>query len=83
MSTPAPNVDIDMTSTVGTEDDTFRILSRPSIHEMVVLHRDWKRKFTDEGKEFNTMWNISFMRSYGWDWTEFLIEKNKRGYPTF
>lgn len=60
---------------MNTEDDTFRILARPNIDKMSELHFDWKRKITDEGKPFNNMWNIEFMKYHGWTWTEFLRAK--------
>lgn len=63
-----------------TEDDTFRVLARPNIHEMVELHITWKRSITDEGKTFNSMWNISFMKYHGWGWIEYLIAKKAAGY---
>jgi len=64
-----------------TEDDTFRILARPDIHEMVRLHWAWVKSITDEGKKFNSSWNITFMKSHGWTWLEFLRTKKSAGYP--
>lgn len=74
--------EIIMSENVYTEDDTFRILARPNIHEMFELHIVWKRKFTDEGITFNSMWNIGFMKHYGWGWEEFLRAKKEAGYPS-
>ncbi len=64
-----------------TEDDTFRILARPNIDKMVELHWEWKMKITDEGKPFNSSWNIPFMKYHGWTWMEFLRAKKDAGYP--
>lgn len=69
-----------MSSNEYTEDDTFRVLARPNIHQMVELHFAWKRKITDGGKDFNSMWNIPFMKHYGWTWMEFLRAKKDAGY---
>ena len=50
------------------EDDTFRILSRPSIYEMVGLYKQFK---LGRGV-YDTRMNIVFVNKYGWDWVEFL-----------
>lgn len=63
-----------------TEEDTFRVLARPDVHVMFNLHREWKRKLAEDGTDFNSMWNISFMKYHGWTWVEFLRAKNDAGY---
>lgn len=82
----APNVDLAMTLIVeievSTEDDTFRVLARPNIEQMVELHFHWKKKITDKDKIFNSSLNISFMKYYGWTWLEFLRAKKDAGYST-
>jgi hypothetical protein len=63
-----------------TEDDTFRILARPSIHEMVELHRKWKIKHSRKDGSYNTVHNLSFVKHYGWTWFEYLRAKKEAGY---
>lgn len=68
-----------------TEDDTFRILSRPSIQEMVRLYndtRDDKNRKT-YNLEFVTMLNIKFINEHNWDWIEFLIAAQKANLSIF
>lgn len=66
-----------------TEDDTFRILARPNLDQMVELHAEfvygWRKKH--EGI-YPTILNISFMRQHGWTWPEFLRAKKAAGYGT-
>lgn len=51
-----------------TEDDTFRILSRPSIDEMIMIHNKWW--YTNPSKDKRQ--RIPFMEQYGWTWEEFV-----------
>lgn len=59
------------------EDDTFRILSRPDIHEMVKIYTEFKK---DHVGVYDTRWNIELVRKYKWDWIEFLVAKKAAGY---
>lgn len=61
-----------------TEDDTFRVLSRPNIHEMIYLHQQWRNTFANNS--FDSRWNINFLEKHGWDWVEFLKAKKAAGY---
>jgi hypothetical protein len=63
-----------------TEDDTFRVLARPKLEQMMELHAAWKRKIHEDGAEFNTTWNIAFMKHHGWTWVEYLTAKHHAGY---
>lgn len=69
---------------LGTEDDTFRILSRPSIHKMVVLHKEWVKKkstrYNGVYHQYNSMLNLEFAKYYGWGWVEYLKAKKESGY---
>jgi hypothetical protein len=64
-----------------TEDDTFRVLARPNIHEMARMYAAWKKSEQAMGT-FNTLKNIGFMKYYGWRWSDFLRERSAAGYPT-
>lgn len=61
-----------------TEDDTARVLSRPDIHEMEKLYRDFC--FSINYGKYNSLDNITFAKSYKWCWLEFLIARKKEGY---
>ena len=63
-----------------TEDDTFRILARPDIHKMVILHREWIQKERDRKGVYDSRKNITFCKHNGWQWIEFLREKKSAGY---
>lgn len=71
-----------MTSTVGTEDDTFRILSRPGIHEMVELYKEYKRGTYIPDEFYDTRKNIVFANRHGWDWVEFLVAAKQANLST-
>jgi hypothetical protein len=60
----------------GTEDDTFRILSRPGFDEMRNIHHAW---YYDGTINKNTSLRIPFMKKHGWTWLEFMLEANRRG----
>jgi hypothetical protein len=77
---PAPSADINSTSTAVTEDDTFRILARPDIHKMVILHTEWSQKQRALKDPFDTRKNIEFVKHHGWGWIEFLNAKKEKGY---
>ena len=62
-----------------TEDDTFRVLARPGIHEMYALYISWWRSLPDK----NTMLRVSFCKSYDWTWFEFFTEAKRAGYKNF
>jgi len=62
---------------MSTEDDTFRVLSRPGIHEMYRLYIEW---YAAQGHNYPTTMNIEFVRQYNWEWLEFLLAKNAAGY---
>lgn len=65
-----------------TEDDTFRVLARPDIHKMVVLHQDWQNgeKHKSANGSYSSLKNIEFAKYYGWTWIEFLKAKKIAGY---
>jgi len=65
-----------------TEDDTFRILSRPSIHQMVSLHVEWKKKHQRRDGTYNSTHNLRFAKHYGWGWIEYLRAKKEAGYTS-
>ena len=70
-----------MPPTLNTEDDLFRILKRPDIHAMVVLHRDWVRDHRDAGGGiYDQRKNLELVKLYGWDWIEFLKARHEAGY---
>jgi len=59
-----------------TEDDTFRILSRPTYDEMSSLRSDWidscaasTNKIRDHDK---------FLEEHGWTWPEFITQLRLR-----
>lgn len=52
-----------------TEDDTFRRLARPNFFEMNTIFRDWSIT------HHNKIDRISFMKSYGWTWLEYLTTR--------
>lgn len=79
-SIPVPDVDTNMTSTVGTEDDTFRILARPDIDKMVILHQECILEHRDASGTYDQQKNIVFSKYYGWTWIEFLKAKKEAGY---
>jgi hypothetical protein len=59
-----------------TEDDTFRILARPDIHEMVRLHAEYTKQWhANNSGTYPTTENIRFAKHYGWNWVEFLDVK--------
>lgn len=68
ISIPAPNVDSAMTSTVATEEDTFKALSRASIPEMLRYYEDWIVNGAAKFKDLEEMCS-----KYGWTWDEFSI----------
>lgn len=63
--------------TIGTEDDTFKVLSRPGFDEMYIIHKEW----------WGARWRwqrdqslrIPFMKKHGWTWLEFMLEAKRRG----
>jgi hypothetical protein len=57
-----------------TEDDTFRILSRPSFDEMFRIHQAWWYTLDSKDKSLR----IPFMKSYGWTWLGFMQEAARR-----
>jgi hypothetical protein len=61
-----------------TEDDTFRVLSRPCFEEMRELYRDWWLN-----NKTNTSLRISFMKQHKWTWLEFVLVAKKRGEEVF
>lgn len=68
ISIPAPNVDLAMTLTAETEEDTFRILSRASVPEMLRHYEDW----IIDGN--GTMEGLDEMCArYGWTWPDFSV----------
>ena len=58
-----------------TEDDTFRILSRPSFDEMEKIHDDWWYSIPSRDQRQR----IPFMLKHKWTWLEFVLEAKKRG----
>ena len=68
---PGAGTDVPLTD----EERCFRILARPSLSEMHEKHVTWIRSFTDQGKTYNSMLNIPFMKKHGWTWVEFLYAK--------
>jgi hypothetical protein len=63
-----------------TEDDTFRVLARPDIHKMVILHREWVQLHRGEDGTYDQQKNIKFARHYGWTWIEYLRARKEEGY---
>lgn len=64
----------------NSEDDLFRVLARPDIEKMVILHADWIHSHRDCTGTYNQTKNIEFARYYGWTWIEFLKAKKEAGY---
>lgn len=64
------------------EDDVFRILSKPDIHRMVVLHRKWVSDNQGAEGKYDQRKNIDFAVRYGWDWIEYLIARKIAGYAS-
>jgi len=58
-----------------TEDDTFRVLSRPGFDEMMHIHNQWRRLLSDR----STIQRIPFMKQYKWSWSEFVLEAARLG----
>jgi hypothetical protein len=58
----------------GTEDDTFRVLSRPGFDEMLRIHNEWRQRQPTK----NTELRIPFMKHHNWTWLEFVLEAKKR-----
>lgn len=65
-------------ATGATEDDTFRILSRPGVEQMKLLYVAWRTEHLDSGGNYDTRLNLEFARQNGWNWVEYLTEKNRR-----
>jgi hypothetical protein len=57
-----------------TEEDTFRVLARPSLEEMRDIHAAWWSNLPNKDSSLR----ISFMKSYGWTWLEFMRERHSR-----
>ena len=70
-------------ATQGTsEDDTFRILARPSFDKIREMHCDYKRSWrAAHGSNYPSTLNVSFMKHHGWTWLEFIKEQHYRGLP--
>lgn len=51
-----------------TEDDTFLILSRPSIPEMLQHYNDW---IENKNGQFEGLQEMC--KRHGWDWAEFSV----------
>lgn len=66
----------------STEDDTFRILARPNIDKMVVLHREWVAEHRKSNGTYDQQQNIQFAKYYGWTWITFLKAKKEAGYSS-
>jgi hypothetical protein len=60
-----------------TEDDTFRVLARPGFDEMFRIHAAWWRNENSNNRSLR----ITFMKSHGWTWLEFVLELKKRKGP--
>jgi hypothetical protein len=58
-----------------TEDDTFRILARPSVHEMVRLDGQRTRM-----KPYCAISNIVWAKEHGWQWGEYQRARKAAGY---
>lgn len=58
-----------------TEDDTFRVLARPSPQEMKELQYQWIADWCRRtGKDrYPSPENLNFAKHYGWEWSEYLI----------
>lgn len=59
-----------------TEDDTFRILARPDVHELMTLYQKNMKK---RGSAYTSIENVSFCKYHGWRWREFLQEARAAG----
>jgi hypothetical protein len=59
-----------------TEDDTFRMLARPGIHEMVDLYVKWERVHVVECSLERLAWS----KHYGWQWGELVRAAKRAGY---
>jgi hypothetical protein len=57
-----------------TEDDTFRILSRPGFEEMKLIHQSWWYSNPSKDKRQR----IPFMIKHKRTWLEFVLEAKKR-----
>jgi hypothetical protein len=58
---------------MATEDDTFRILSRPSWNEMRIMYLEW---MTDNPISISS--DDEFMKVHGWTLWEWEEERRKR-----
>jgi hypothetical protein len=54
------------------EDDTYRILARPSFEDMASLLRAYRVSQYEEQGKYPTTENIRFCKQHGWGWIEFL-----------
>ncbi len=59
-----------------TLDDTFRILARPKLDEMVDIYKEEKRKIRGASCSLD---NITICKKYGWRWEEFLRDVKNAG----
>ena len=62
------------------EEDLIRILARPKIIEMNSLYDKWKLDVRECFDRYESIWNVKFMKYYGWGWREFLIERKRAGF---
>jgi hypothetical protein len=63
-----------------TEDETFRILARPSFEKIWEMHNEWKNS---KKLPYPATDNVVFMKHHGWSWLEFLREQKARGLSPF
>lgn len=61
---------------INTEDELFKVLSRPGIHEMVSIFSEW------DASNNSSINRLAFMKEFKWDWVEFLIAKKAAGYAS-
>jgi len=59
------------------EDDTFRILSRPSVHEMVMIDGRRPQRLRPL---YSSLDNIVWAAEYGWSWGEYQRARKAAGY---
>jgi len=62
-----------------TEDDTFRVLARPSVEEMVKLHREHYREWCSNSEVYPASQCVIFAKHHGWGWLEYLIARKASG----
>jgi len=69
-----------------TEEDTFKVLKRPSVHEMRTLHSEWKNRWilshpdpAGGYKVYPSTQNLEFVKHYDWDWVEYLMALKELG----